>query len=91
MNLIFKKTSHKNTAFDLHDVVLFNRDAELAETYLKTGSKVYIEGKIKSYSSEIDGKCVKKSEIHAIDMQMLDPPPSKRINEVNDNKEGSKT
>ncbi len=40
---------------DWHNVVFWNRQAEVAGQYLKKGSKVYIEGKLKTRSYEKDG------------------------------------
>jgi single-strand DNA-binding protein len=54
-----------------HNVVLWRGLAEVAEKYLKKGSQIYVEGKIKYRSYEQDG--VKKyiTEIYADSMTML--------------------
>lgn len=53
-------------------VVLWNGLAEVAERYLKKGSLVLIEGKIRTRSYEKDGITFYRTEIYADSMQMLD-------------------
>lgn len=58
---------------DWHNVVLWRRLAEVAEKYLKKGSKVYIEGKLKTRSWEDkEGNTRYTTEIVADDLTMLD-------------------
>jgi single-strand DNA-binding protein len=59
-----------------HRVVMWSPLAELAEKYLDKGSKVYIEGKIKTRSYE-DKDSVKRSmtEIEAREMKFLSSKP----------------
>jgi single-strand DNA-binding protein len=54
-------------------VVLFNRLAEVAGEYLKSGSKVFISGKFQTRSwDKSDGSKGYTTEIVATEMQMLD-------------------
>ncbi|MEE4382291.1 MAG: single-stranded DNA-binding protein, partial [Pseudomonadales bacterium] len=55
-----------------HSVVCFNRLAEIAGEYLRKGSKVYVEGALRTSSWESDGQTRYKTEIIASEMQMLD-------------------
>lgn len=55
-----------------HRVVFFNRLAEVAGEYLKKGSKVYIEGELRTRDWEKDGQKHYTTEIVANEMQMLD-------------------
>jgi len=55
-----------------HNVVCFGRLAEIAGEYLKKGSKVYIEGSLRTSSWEQDGQKRFKTEIMARELQMLD-------------------
>ena len=55
-----------------HNVVCFARLAEIAGEYLRKGSKVYIEGQLRTSSWEQDGVKRYKTDIHAREMQMLD-------------------
>lgn len=55
-----------------HRVVMFRRLGEIAGEYLKKGSKVYIEGRLKTRSWEKDGVKRYSTEIVANELQMLD-------------------
>lgn len=56
-----------------HRVVFFNRLAEIAGEYLKKGSKVYIEGSLRTRKwQDKDGQDRYTTEIVAKEMQMLD-------------------
>ena len=55
-----------------HNIVCFNRLGEIAGEYLRKGSKVYIEGSLRTSSWEQDGQKRYKTDIVAREMQMLD-------------------
>ena len=55
-----------------HRVVFFNRLAEVAAQYLTKGSKVYIEGQLRTRQWDKDGQKHCSTEIIAREMQMLD-------------------
>lgn len=56
-----------------HRIVLFRRLAEVAGQYLRKGSKVYIEGKIRTRKwQDQHGQERYLTEIHADTLQMLD-------------------
>ena len=55
-----------------HRVVFFNRLAEIAGEYLKKGSRVYIEGELRTRDWERDGQKHYTTEIVANEMQMMD-------------------
>jgi len=55
-----------------HNVVCFQRLAEIAGEYLRKGSKVYIEGSLRTTSWEQDGQKRYRTEIMARELQMLD-------------------
>ena len=55
-----------------HRVVFFNRLAEIAGEYLKRGSKVYVEGELRTREWEKEGQKHFTTEIVANEMQMLD-------------------
>ena len=60
-----------------HNIVLWRGLAEIAEKYLKKGSSVYIEGKIKNRKWEDkDGNTRYNTEILADNMTMLGSKPS---------------
>jgi len=67
------KQSNENVErTEWHSVVCFGRLAEIAGEYLKKGSKVYIEGSLRTSSWESDGQKRYKTEVIASEMQMLD-------------------
>jgi single-strand DNA-binding protein len=56
-----------------HRIAMFNRLAEIAGEYLRKGSKVYIEGSLRTRKwQDKDGKDRYTTEIMANTMQMLD-------------------
>ncbi len=67
-----KATGENRERTEWHSVVCFNRLAEIAGEYLRKGSKVYIEGALRTSSWESDGQTRYKTEIIAGEMQMLD-------------------
>ncbi|MEZ5084323.1 MAG: single-stranded DNA-binding protein [Bacteroidales bacterium] len=54
-----------------HNIVIWRGLAEVAEKYLRKGSQVYIEGRIKTRSYEQDGIKKYVTEIYADNMTML--------------------
>ena len=67
------KTSGENQErTEWHNVVAFNRLAEVCGEYLRKGSKVYIEGQLRTSSWEADGQKKYRTEVYAREMQMLD-------------------
>jgi single-strand DNA-binding protein len=61
-----------------HNIVMYKRLAEIAGEYLKKGSKVYLEGKLQTskWQDQTTGQDRYKTEINAMEMQMLDGKPS---------------
>jgi single-strand DNA-binding protein len=80
-----KQTGQQQERTEWHRVVFFNRLAEIAAEYLKKGSKVYVEGSLRTRKWQgQDGQDRYTTEIVAAEMQMLDsrggggdfsPPP----------------
>lgn len=67
-----KQTGQAQERTEWHRVVFFNRLGEIAGEYLKKGSKVYIEGQLRTRKWEKDGVDMYTTEIVASEMQMLD-------------------
>lgn len=68
-----KVTGQQQERTEWHRVVFFNRLAEIATQYLKKGSKVYIEGSLRTRKwQDQSGADRYTTEIVASDMQMLD-------------------
>ncbi len=67
-----KNTGQQESRTDWHRIVFFNKLAEIAGQYLKKGSKVYIEGALRTRMWEQNGEKRYATEIIASEMQMLD-------------------
>ena len=68
-----KQSGEKREATEWHRVSLFNRLGEIAAQYLRKGSKVYIEGSLRTRKYQApDGSDRYATEIRADQMQMLD-------------------
>ncbi|HHH12635.1 MAG TPA: single-stranded DNA-binding protein [Thiolapillus brandeum] len=68
-----KNTGEQQERTEWHRVVFFNRLAEIAGEYLKKGSKVYIEGSLRTRKwQDQSGQDRYTTEIVASEMQMLD-------------------
>ena len=67
-----KQTGEKKERTEWHRVAMFNRLAEIAAEYLRKGSQVYIEGKLRTRKwQDKDGQDRYTTEIIADEMQML--------------------
>ena len=68
-----KQSGQKQERTEWHRVVFFNRLAEIAAEYLKKGSKVYIEGSLRTrkWQDKETGADRYSTEIIAANMQML--------------------
>ena len=67
-----KNTGDQQERTEWHRVVFFNRLAEIVEQFVKKGSKVYIEGSLRTRKWQKDGQDRYTTEIVASEMQMLD-------------------
>ena len=68
-----KNTGQMNERTEWHRIVFFNRLAEIAGEYLRKGSKVYVEGALRTRKWQgQDGQDRYTTEIVASEMQMLD-------------------
>jgi single-strand DNA-binding protein len=67
-----KNTGQRVEKTEWHRVVAFKRLAEVCGQFLRKGSKVYIEGNLRTRSWEKDGQKKYTTEIICKDMQMLD-------------------
>lgn len=77
-----KQTGEKREATEWHRVSLFNRLGEIAAQYLKKGSKVYIEGSLRTRKfQDQSGQDRYITEIRADQMQMLDSIDSSNNNQ----------
>ncbi|MBI94759.1 MAG: single-stranded DNA-binding protein [Flammeovirgaceae bacterium] len=81
------KAGERVTNTEWHNVVLWSPLAEIAESYLKKGSQVYIEGKISNRSYE-DKDGIKKyvSEVVGRDITLLGRAPDSSGVQAEENK-----
>ena len=56
-----------------HRLTLWNGLAQLAEDYIQTGDRLYVEGRVEYDSYERDGVTVPSIEIHAQEVVLLSP------------------
>jgi single-strand DNA-binding protein len=67
-----KQTGEQKDRTEWHRVAMFNRLAEIAAEYLRKGSQVYIEGKLRTRKwQDRDGNDRWTTEVIADEMQML--------------------
>ncbi len=72
-----KQTGENQERTEWHRVVLYNRQAEIAGEYLRKGSKIYIEGSIRTNKWQgQDGQDRYTTEIIGREMQFLDSKQS---------------
>ena len=69
-----KQTGEQKEKTEWHNIVMYNRLAEIAGEYLKKGSKIYLEGSLQTskWTDQQTGQDRYKTEIKANTMQMLD-------------------
>jgi single-strand DNA-binding protein len=67
-----KQTGEQREQTEWHTVVMFDRLAEIAAEYLRKGSQVYVEGKLRTRKwQDKEGRDRYTTEIQANEMQML--------------------
>ena len=67
-----KQTGEQREQTEWHSVVMYDRLAEIAAEYLRKGSQVYIEGKLRTRKwQDKEGRDRYTTEIQANEMQML--------------------
>jgi len=68
-----KQTGQQQERTEWHRIVFRNRQAEIAAQYLKKGSKIYVEGSLRTRKwTNQQGQDQYTTEIMALQMQMLD-------------------
>ncbi|MGJ8518067.1 single-stranded DNA-binding protein [Carnimonas bestiolae] len=70
-----KHTGQRQERTEWHSIVLFNKLAEIAQQYVKKGSRLYIEGRLQTRQWQAqDGSNRYSTEIVANSMEMLSTP-----------------
>lgn len=70
-----KQSGEMKEVVEWHRIAFFGKLAEVAGQYLKKGSKVHIEGRLRTREWEKDGEKKNSTEIIAERMEMLDGKP----------------
>lgn len=79
-----KNTGQPQEKTEWHRIVFFNRLAEIVNEYVRKGSKIYIEGSLRTRSWEQDGVTKYATEIVASEMQLLDSRQGGTAAQTND-------
>ena len=81
-----KDTGQDQERTEWHRVVLWRRLAEIAGEYLNKGSKVYVEGQLRTRKWEQEGQTRYTTEIVARELQFLDSKNTTESLKTNDSK-----
>ena len=79
-----KDTGQDQERTEWHRVVLWRRLAEIAGEYLNKGSKVYVEGQLRTRKWEQEGQTRYPTEIIARELQFLDSKNTTESPKTND-------
>lgn len=80
-----KQTGERQDKTEWHRVVCFNKLAEIAGDYIRKGSKIYVEGSIRTRKwQDQQGQDRYSTEIIANDIQMLDSKAASTANGYED-------
>ena len=70
-----KQSGEKKESTDWHDIVLWRGLAEVADKYLRKGTKIYVEGKLKKRSwTDKEGQTRYATEVVGDDLTILSRP-----------------
>ncbi len=90
-----RHTGEPHERTEWHRVVFRDRGSyrlgEIAGEYLRKGSKIYVEGSLKTRTWEKDGVTHYQTEIIANDMQMLGPNPNNTEQHPSGDSENART
>lgn len=67
-----KQTGEKVEKTEWHNLVFFNRLAEIARDYVKKGSRIYVEGTLKTEKYNKNGVDTYSTKIVCKELQLLD-------------------
>ena len=56
---------------DWHRLTLWSKQAQFAEDYIRTGDRIYVEGRLEYDSYERDGVVIPTAEIHVHEVLLL--------------------
>lgn len=86
---IDKNTSEKRELTEWHRIVFYRRQAEIVGQYLRKGSKVYVEGRLRTRKwQDQNGQDRYTTEIQGDVLQMLDSRPAGQETQVGTAQQG---
>lgn len=63
--------SEEQERTDWHRLTLWSKQAQFAEDYIRTGDRIYVEGRLEYDSYERDGVMIPTAEIHVSEVVLL--------------------
>jgi single-strand DNA-binding protein len=63
--------SEQEERTDWHRLTLWSKQAQFAEDYIRTGDRIYVEGRLEYDSYERDGVVIPTAEIHVNEVVLL--------------------
>jgi len=83
-NEAWTKEGEKHEQTDWHNIVLWGKTAEIAGQYLVKGSRVFIEGKLRTRQYDKDGQTHYMTEVIGDRLEFLDSKPQGQDNVPNE-------
>jgi len=56
---------------DWHRLTLWNKQAQFAEEYIRTGDRIYVEGRLEYDAYERDGVTIPSADVHVSEVVLL--------------------
>ncbi len=63
--------SEEQERTDWHRLTLWSKQAQFAEDYIRTGDRIYVEGRLEYDSYERDGVVIPTAEVHVFEVVLL--------------------
>ncbi len=76
VNRVYSKDGKKSETAAFIDCVVWAKQAETLNSYVKKGVPLYVEGRLVSRTWEKDGRKQSKLEVHVENFQFLGAPPN---------------
>jgi len=75
-------SSEEEERTDWHRLTLWAKQAQFAEDYIRTGDRVYVEGRLEYDSYERDGVVIPTAEIHVHEVVLLTPKGQVELDDI---------
>ncbi|MGD8321731.1 MAG: single-stranded DNA-binding protein [Gemmatimonadota bacterium] len=69
---------------DWHRLTLWNRLAQFAEDYIKTGDRIYVEGRLEYDAYERDGVSIPTSDVQVKEVVLLSARAGEAVDEMDE-------